>query len=177
MERPLLYSIVLLVTFIYKKQSCIDSNVLSSSCRRVESILILEGRNLISLCKYGFKKVYTLFVVVHKCCCCKSARSSCKSKSFELTVGLHKSLYCCCHVVDPSFIHCARIIVACTPFHHCYQSLYVPAFTFYPLSRRITFYSAKCLPSGSIIGAVRTKSSAYSNSEGIPLLASLGTTP
>ena len=28
------------------------------------------------------------------------------SESFELNVGLHKSLYCCCHVVNPSFTHC-----------------------------------------------------------------------
>ena len=51
-----------------------------------------------------------------------------------------------------------------------------PAFTFNPLSSRLALQSATRLPSCSIVGAIITRSSAYSNSEGRPLLASLETT-
>ena len=51
-----------------------------------------------------------------------------------------------------------------------------PAFTFNTLSRRIALHSPTRLPSWSIDGAISTKSSAYSNSEGRPLHASLETT-
>ena len=33
------------------------------------------------------------------------------SEGCEPNVGLHKSLYCCDYVVDPSFIHYARNMV------------------------------------------------------------------
>ena len=52
-----------------------------------------------------------------------------------------------------------------------------PAFTFSPLSRRLTLHPSTRLPSCSIVGAISTKSSAYRNSEGRPLLAWLGAKP
>ena len=51
-----------------------------------------------------------------------------------------------------------------------------PASTSNHLSRRIALHLATRLPSCSIVGAISTRSSAYSNSEGRPLLASLETT-
>ena len=50
------------------------------------------------------------------------------------------------------------------------------AFTYNPLSRRLALHSATRLPSCSIVGSLSTRSSAYSNSEGSPFLASLETT-
>ena len=55
--------------------------------RRVESILILEGRNLN---KYGLKnsirtfciQIHTLFIVQHTFCCCKGARIFLKYMQF-----------------------------------------------------------------------------------------------
>ena len=55
-------------------------------------------------------------------------------------------------------------------------TLDLPEFTFSPLLRRLTLQSATRLPGYFIVGAIRTKSDAYSNSEGRPLLDSLGTT-
>ena len=55
-------------------------------------------------------------------------------------------------------------------------TLDLPEFTFSPLSRMLTLHSAIRLPGGSIVGAIKTKSDAYSNSDGRPLLDSLTTT-
>ena len=51
-----------------------------------------------------------------------------------------------------------------------------PAFTFNPLPSRLALQSATHLPSCSIVGAIITRSPAYSNLQGRPLLASLETT-
>ena len=56
-------------------------------------------------------------------------------------------------------------------------TLHLSEFTFSPLLiRRLTLQSPTRLPGCSIVGAIRTKSDAYSNSEGRPLLDSLETT-
>ena len=82
---------------------------------------------------------------------------------------------------------------ACTPFQQTPQyhfpeftiifppllptiTLDFPAYTFNPLPSRLALQSATRLPSCSIVGAIITRSSAYSNSKGRPLLASLETT-
>ena len=94
-------------------------------------------------------------------------------------------------LVNPFYILCTEF--ACTPFPQTPQghfpeftiifppllptiTLDFPAFTFNPLSRRLALHSATRLPSCSIVGAIITRSSTYSNSEGRPLLASLETT-
>ena len=55
-------------------------------------------------------------------------------------------------------------------------TLDLPEFTFSPLSRMLTLHSATRLPGGSIVGAIKTKSDAYINLDGRPLLDSLETT-
>ena len=92
------------------------------------------------------------------------------------------------------FIHNVHLIeFACTPFTQIPQghfpeftiifpsllptiTLDFPVFTVSPLSRMLAPHSATRLPSCSIIEAISTKSSAYSNLEGRPHLASLETT-
>ena len=99
-----------------------------------------------------------------------------------------------CTVCESIFLHTVHWTeFACTPFPQTPQghfpeftiifppllptiTLDFPAFTFNPLPSRLALQSATRLPSCSIVGAIITRSSAYSNSEGRPLLASLETT-
>ena len=85
-------------------------------------------------------------------------------------------------LVNPLFTYCAlnRVcmhssIIIFPPLLPSY-TLDFPAFTFSPLSIRLSLHSTTHLPSCSIVDELSTKSSEYSNSEGRLLLASLETT-
>ena len=118
------------------------------------------------------------------------------SESFEVNVGLHQRSVLLFAVVI-LWIHILHTVhwtdfdgtaFPLTPQGHLADftiifpsllptiTLDFPAFTLCPLTIMLALDSATGLPSCSIIGAVWTRSSAYSNSEGIPLFVSLGST-
>ena len=104
-------------------------------------------------------------------------------------VNCDKSSRTSLHRLSIHIIYILCTEFACTLFPHHFPELTLifsplfsnftldfPVSTFSHLSRRLTLYSATRHPSCSIVGAMRTKSSAYSNSEVRPILASLETT-